>query len=330
MMRTNTRYHAFIPFFLITLPFPLFTWFLAGFHNNFWFSSFQLVYLFLFTGIAVGLVLFLHLCSSIFHINRYITPVTKQINITEVWKNHYPITDAFLSTLLMTGLNLANLGLPMVAELYKQTASIWYDQVLWEFEKPLFHIIQDLIIPVIPTSNWESIYLAMWIYVIGVMSALLIAKRDHIAVEMVMVVVLMFHLRQIIALFFPTMGPGAYQPESFLYIDGSLSFKLQHLLMAYQDGHIPQNGMIFGMVAMPSLHVGLTFLAGYYLVKLYRGLLLISFLWLAIIWMSTVILGWHYVLDGFGGILIAIVSIPLARWLIARMNLAVKIMMKTA
>ena len=38
--------------------------------------------------------------------------------------------------------------------------------------------------------------------------------------------------------------------------------------------------------------------------------------WVLAVWTATVVLGWHYMLDGAGGIVLAAASILLTRWLL--------------
>jgi membrane-associated phospholipid phosphatase len=256
-------------------------------------------------------------------VNRYIDPLTKQVHIAKVWNDHSPLTDAFLSIFFMAWVHFSISGLPMIAEIYKKMANIWYDPVLWQLEKSLLQGIQISVLPLIPIATWDIIYLSMWIFLVGVIAALMVAKQDHKAAEMTTATVLMFYFTHIIALFFPTTGPAMYQPNDF-QLDGTTSLVLQNMLTTYQHGKTPQNGLLYGTVGMPSLHVALTYLAGYFLVNLHRRLWLPTLLWLVATWMSTVILGWHYILDGVVGILIAMSSIVIVRWLVAQIDLVAK------
>lgn len=323
-MNINTKRNALFPFYLLTLPLPVLTWLLASSHNNFWFSSFQFLWFFYFASISVACVILINLFISAFHLKRYVDPTTRHVNIAKIWNDHSPINDAFLSILFMAWVHFSLSGMPMIAEIYRKTANIWYDQLLWQLEKPLLSIIQTSILPVIPVTTWDTIYLFLWVFVIGALAALLVAKQYHKAAEMTTATVLMFYFTHIIALFFPTAGPGMYQPNDF-HLDGTVSLMLQKILMAYQHGNIPQNGLLYGTVGMPSLHVALTYLAGYFLVNLHRWLWFPTLLWLAVTWMSTIILGWHYILDGLVGIFIAMGSIIVVKRLVARIDLTASI-----
>lgn len=73
-------------------------------------------------------------------------------------------------------------------------------------------------------------------------------------------------------------------------------------------------------MAMPSLHVGLTWLAASYHISLSRHVWPLVGLWLTTTWASTIILGWHYVLDGLGGILVAIIALKAVKPLLIGMQ----------
>jgi membrane-associated phospholipid phosphatase len=83
------------------------------------------------------------------------------------------------------------------------------------------------------------------------------------------------------------------------------------------NGEVPQNGFIPGTMGMPSLHIGITIIAAYYLARHVNWTLWLSVIWVCLIWLSTVLLGWHYILDGVGGILVATVAVLATRMMLA-------------
>jgi len=70
-------------------------------------------------------------------------------------------------------------------------------------------------------------------------------------------------------------------------------------------------------MGMPSLHIGITVMAAWYLAKHVKWTLWLSVPWIILTWLSTVMLGWHYALDGVGGIVVALVSVIAARGMMA-------------
>lgn len=306
------RFRPLILLFPLAIPFPIACWVFTGVRGPLWFGAHQSLALALFAAQAALMAFVWHLLSSIGQVHKYVNPGNQQVDLASMWKDHYPLKDAALSALLMTWVHLAISGMPMVAEHYRQAATIWYDATLWGVEQPLFEAIRTSLPVRMPMLLWEIIYDVMWTYVTGVLVALVIAKRDRAAVEMATASVIMFYVSHLIALRFPTAGPALYRPEYFPYLNGSLSLSLQKFLTSYQDGRIVQNGLLYGVVAMPSMHVALTCLAAFYHVSLSRRAWP-AWLWLAATWISTIILGWHYALDGLGGILLATIALKMVK-----------------
>src|SRR5690606_27982935 len=69
-----------------------------------------------------------------------------------------------------------------------------------------------------------------------------------------------------------------------------------------------QNGLLPGTQGMPSLHVGLAWIAMVTLAREWRWTLWPTVPWFCLNWASTVFLGWHYALDGVGGIAVMAAS----------------------
>lgn len=53
---------------------------------------------------------------------------------------------------------------------------------------------------------------------------------------------------------------------------------------------------------MPSLHVAMVTLTSYWLAAAKRWTVFVTVPWVLMVWMSTVVLGWHYILDGAAGV----------------------------
>jgi membrane-associated phospholipid phosphatase len=323
IMSMSTRLRTLLPFCFLTFPLPAFTWLLTGFDKPFWFSSDQLYVFFSFAFVVTSLVFLFNIFFSLVCLKRYVNPVTKHVQIKKMLNEHNPLADGLLSILLIVGFNFSISGIPMIAEIYKMSASIWYDEILWQLEKPLIHLIQINVGPLMLISTWDNVYHLLWLYILAALAALLVAKQDHDATEMMTAAVFIFYITHIFALILPTKGPAIYQPNEYS-INGTLSLIGQNLLLAYQNSETLQNGLYYGLVAMPSVHVALTFLVSYFLMKLNRSLGVISLLWSLICWFSTIILGWHYIFDGVAGLIIATISIAGVKWLSAILGISAK------
>jgi hypothetical protein len=204
-------------------------------------------------------------------------------------------------------------GCAYISEIYRQ-AAIWYDAPLWSFERPLFRALWASPLMSLPVTMWQTIYTTMWFFVIFTLCLLVHAKRDRDAIAMAVAVPGMFYAAQLVALVVPVAGPALFAPDAFGYIHGSLISSAQSVLLAYKEGKVAQNGVMYALVSLPSLHVGLTWLACSYLVPLHRLFWPIAGVMLVSIWLSTLVLGWHYAVDGVAGIALAIVAKWIADW----------------
>ena len=135
-------------------------------------------------------------------------------------------------------------------------------------------------------------------------------RRRHFFL-LVTALVWSFVLTRVIAIYFPSQGPAFFRPSMF-DLSGTTSGEVQRVLALYMAGQVPQNGMLPGTMAMPSLHVGMPFLATWLLARSLPRTLWVTLPWFVLNWASTVFLGWHYALDGVGGIAIAFIALGLA------------------
>lgn len=88
-----------------------------------------------------------------------------------------------------------------------------------------------------------------------------------------------------------------------------------HLQEALWNGYLG-NGTRLGISAMPSLHIGSTVLLTLFVACHSRtgGWLMAAFL--LAIFLGSIVLGWHYAIDGYAGALVAVVMWKLAGWIV--------------
>lgn len=155
---------------------------------------------------------------------------------------------------------------------------------------------------------WEKIYFCFFAYKIAGFCILYHAKKRYDLGVMTVSFLLSFLITRIVAIQFPTQGPAFYRPELFA-MPGSWTEEGRRWLLLYMEGVGTQNGLTPGTMAMPSLHVGLTVTVAWFLFSNFRWTGWISAPWIILTWLSTIFLGWHYILDGLGGILVCVSSI---------------------
>ncbi|HZX30112.1 MAG TPA: phosphatase PAP2 family protein [Rhodocyclaceae bacterium] len=196
-----------------------------------------------------------------------------------------------------------------LAEIYRTHASHWHDALLWHLEYPLHAALAGSWLDW--PRFWDGIYFQMWTFVLVVAAHAYSTEGSRRCAVLGLSILLAFYLTRAINLAFPTAGPAFFQPTAFA-LDGTVSKAVQDLLRAYMAGRLPANGIYPATMALPSLHVGLTAIAVWFLAERRPWSLCFSLPWLLMMWLSTVVLGWHYFLDGLAGLLVAAVAVGLA------------------
>lgn len=193
-----------------------------------------------------------------------------------------------------------------LAEVYRFESAVWNDEWLWENERSLFSFL--LALPVNLPRVWDAIYQILWLVLFLGLAGLARSGRTKLMAEALCAVVIAFHLTRYAAISFPSAGPIFYRAELF-DLSGTGSATFVPLLRDYMAGRVDQNGFFPGSQAFPSLHVGLAWCAVVVMARGWRWTLWVTVPWFVLNWLSTLFLGWHYAVDGVGGI--AVMSLAL-------------------
>ncbi|MES2016994.1 MAG: phosphatase PAP2 family protein [Pseudomonadota bacterium] len=270
----------------------------------------QIYFLFKFVACFLLILSLLFIVESLKASNRFVNQETKQLDIGALWQSlsmkSAMLTGGGVMALVILSIN----GNSNLIEIYRTSTTVWRDNLLWDIEEPLFRalIASDFLF----LKFWECVYYLMWVYVLLVMAALVKKDRAESYMTFAIAIVLAFYCTTLVAMFFPVAGPEYYRPELFAYLKGSTSKHLQDLLRDYQMGRIPQNGLFYGMMAMPSLHVALTAMATWFVARHWRPALWCAIPSAVLIWISTVVLAWHYALDGVAALAMAFLCVVIA------------------
>jgi membrane-associated phospholipid phosphatase len=233
-----------------------------------------------------------------------------QVDIHALWRSllRNPLTGITSAMLLGYGVTASS----NLVEIYRTNVSIWYDELLWKAEEPLFRALIGSWLDV--PAVWDHIYFMIWPYLFLAFALVFRTTNTQRFILLTMACVISFYFTGVICLIFPTAGPAFYRPELF-HLAGTASGEGQEMLRQYMAGEILQNGVIPGTRAMPSLHVGLTGMVAWFVAREnpWTSWLLVP--WLLLTWLSTVMLGWHYALDGPGGLVVAWASVGIARFI---------------
>jgi hypothetical protein len=115
----------------------------------------------------------------------------------------------------------------------------------------------------------------------------------------------------------PSLGPVYYDPGTFASLPHSEVTHLQQVLLDQRVAFLahPTTATPQAIAAFASLHVSMSLTAALaaHLLGLGRRMKIALWVWLGLTLLDTIYLGWHYVLDDFGGVAIAALALVFAR-----------------
>ncbi|GAA4411467.1 phosphatase PAP2 family protein [Quisquiliibacterium transsilvanicum] len=214
--------------------------------------------------------------------------------------------------------NITLLSLDML-----QHTTQWRDPILWHIEGTLLAHLKDLRIDAVA---WDRLYHSAWaIEVFAAFALVVVGRGPRIILRYCVSMILLFYVGRLLGMLNPVMGPAFYRPDLFAYLDGSATqtaMKVVAEVMALPPSEAMQRGGILlgGVSAMPSLHVAMVATTAFWLAVANRRTLFLTVPWVLAVWTSTVLLGWHYILDGASGMLLAGLCVLLTRALLRRVE----------
>lgn len=199
-----------------------------------------------------------------------------------------------------------------------ESVTAWRDSFFWALEGGLFHWVTGHAFLVLA---WETLYHSAWTIELGAVFLLfVIGRKPGLLTQFFVSFIVIFYLGRLIGLVTPVMGPAFYRPELFPYLSGTpsgLAMEYIARLIAMDPSDVTLNAALLGGVsAMPSLHIAMVGLTAYWLGVGNRKTMFFTVPWVLTVWASTVMLGWHYALDGAGGLLLTAGAIALTSWMV--------------
>jgi membrane-associated phospholipid phosphatase len=163
----------------------------------------------------------------------------------------------------------------------------------------------------------SSHYLWYYPYMSLVAFLFIVWTPRKLAHEYLCAFVTLFLLGTLVIYLIPTWGPVYYTPASFEFMKGTPISDLQHSLwqmkeMLELDRSDPR--AIFMISGFPSLHIAVVTLGSIYLGRIHRVLAWISWAFCLLTLNSTIYLGWHYLLDDVGAVLLVWIAWLIGRW----------------
>lgn len=216
--------------------------------------------------------------------------------------------------------NLTLLNLQLLGDVTQ-----WRDPLFWQLEGPL---LTKITTTPVATTAWDGLYHSAWgIELTAAFALIVIGRSPRIVLHYCVTMILLFYVGRLLGVVNPVMGPAFYRPELFGWLDGSVTSdamrRVSEVLAASPADAVHAGGILLGGVsAMPSLHVAMVAVTAYWLAVAWRRTIVVTVPWVALVWTSTVVLGWHYILDGAGGIALGALSIALTRLLLEKARAA--------
>lgn len=254
-----------------------------------------------FFGVGLSIVM---LGDSAWRARHFIRGDKGQVDVAALFRSIPKPKMAVVAVLLIAGYGIA--ASASLVELYRAETLDWRDASLWQLEQFFFQFLIGL--PINVPRFWDAVYQFLWIVLFLGLAALARSGRTDAVAHAMCAVVIAFHLTRYVAIAFPTAGPVFHQPGMF-DLSETGSGELVELLREYMAGRVQQNGFLPGTQAFPSLHVGLAWCAVWVTARAWRWTLWLTIPWFACNWLATLFLGWHYAVDGVGGIVVMSIAL---------------------
>jgi membrane-associated phospholipid phosphatase len=230
-----------------------------------------------------------------------------------------PIAMLLATSLALLGTsNITLLSLKLIGN-----STQWRDPFYWSIEGPLLVHLPGLSIDPTP---WDRLYHSAWLLeLLAAFALIVIGRGRRYLLEYCVSMIVLFYAGRLLGVLNPVMGPAFHRPDVFAYLDGSVTSeamrKLGQVMSQPPENLERTSGILLGGVsAMPSLHIAMVALTAIWLAAAHRGTLFVTVPWVLLVWTSTVLLGWHYIVDGAGGILLAAASAMLTHYALARLR----------
>jgi len=200
-----------------------------------------------------------------------------------------------------------------------------HDRALLELDHLLFFgnnpatVLHDVLGTTITAQVLAALYVLYLPVVPITVAAVLVLHRDvTVGAWYATAVSLNWVLGTISYYTLPTLGPAFYEPQRFADLPDNGATQLQMSLVrgAFNFKENPQGDSIFGIAGFASLHVSVVFTLALFLhyAGIARTIRITAWIYLAFTVLATLYLGWHYIADDFGGLLIGWLAVATGAW----------------
>jgi hypothetical protein len=202
---------------------------------------------------------------------------------------------------------------------------VLFDQELWQLDRTLFFGLSPNIFflqlfagtPILRLVDWSYAYI-FYVNITLAMAYFLSAPSRRLRVAFTNGDTILWLAGGWLYLLLPSLGPAYRFPETWFAqtaslqrtqaIQGMLMRNYTQVLRAASGATGLDVKIVYGIGAFPSLHVGFLMFVYLWMRRLWpRTSLVFAFFVFAIL-LGSVITGWHYLVDGLAGILLAILA----------------------
>ncbi|MEA2248117.1 MAG: hypothetical protein QOH46_2646 [Solirubrobacteraceae bacterium] len=199
-----------------------------------------------------------------------------------------------------------------------------FDRQLAEFDRALFGgndpaaLLHSLLGTGLPAHAFSATYMVFFAFIPGTLAFALVFSRDlQAGLFYATAQSLNWVLGAASYFLLPALGPIYADPGVFANLPPTGVTDLQNILLEQRLEflHDPLAGTAQSIAAFSSLHVSIFFTAALiaHMLGLGRVLRIVAWFLVALTVGATIYLGWHYVLDDVGGVVVAVMAIWLAR-----------------
>jgi hypothetical protein len=182
--------------------------------------------------------------------------------------------------------------------------SMGFDQLQWLAFTYQYHFLPRLLDKCYGFMNAEVMFLPWCLAGLGLARALRVFY---------MAILISFAIGALFYFFYPSTAPASMFSSPYF-----MEAQKNTFIKFYELHHgLPNTSLLGGMIAFPSFHVVWSVLCAYACKdKKYLWVPVVVLNTLIIV--STVMLGWHYLIDVIGGVVLAFLAILMAEWTHAR------------
>src|SRR5581483_7640859 len=191
-----------------------------------------------------------------------------------------------------------------------------FDQALWNIDRALFFghspniFFLDLFGPLLRFFDWS--YANVFIASINIASIIFLsAPQQRLRIGFMNSNTLMWLTGAWLYVLVPSLGPAYRFPEVWLPLSAARANtqQLQRILMTnYQHVlHMRTANFLLGVAAFPSLHVAFEVLAWLWMRRVSRIASGVFAAFVILIFLGSVITGWHYLIDSIAGVALAVI-----------------------